>query len=291
MDEAITFHPSPPDPAKTLAGRDVDRFNEHGFGRPLDVPTGTEVAARVYFESLLARVCALKDDRRAYSLDGYHHRCRGIWEMARHPVILDYTSKTRSARISCAGRATTSASCRRPEHVPWHQDATCWPVRPTMTVTVWLAIDDVDDGNAPMQFLPGSHRLGEIEWEPAQGDAVLYQEVRGIDRFGTPVLKTLRAGQASIHTSTLPRGSDANDAITSARRRFGVALRYIPSRCGAVEPPRALKRCRIEPGALRRAVLRNAVVRRGDPGALATQRAASRGRRHEDPPLLPELTP
>ena len=164
MDEAIAFYPSAPARAKTLADTDVERFNERGFVRPLDVLTGTEVdAAREYFESLLARVRALKDGRNAYTLDGYHNRCRGIWDMARHPVILDYVEDLLGPDFVCWSSHYFCKLPGDPKRVPWHQDATYWPVRPTKTVTVWLAIDDVDEGNAPMQFLPGSHRLGEIE--------------------------------------------------------------------------------------------------------------------------------
>ena len=264
MIDAIAFYPSAPERAQTLAGSDVDHFNEHGFVRPLDVLTGAEVEdARGYFESLLARVRALKDGRNAYTLDGYHNRCRGIWEMARHPLILDYVEDLLGPDFVCWSSHYFCKLPGDPKRVPWHQDATYWPVRPTKTVTVWLAIDDVDEGNAPMQFLPGSHRLGEVKWEPAKGDTVLHQEVQGVDRFGAPVHNTLRAGQVSIHTSTLLHGSDAN---TSTRRRCGLALRYIPSSCGAVEHPSALKRRGLKPGTLRRAVLRNAVVCRGDPG-------------------------
>lgn len=54
MEEAIAFYPSAPARAKTLAGAEVERFNEHGFVRPLDALTGAEVdAARNYFLSLI----------------------------------------------------------------------------------------------------------------------------------------------------------------------------------------------------------------------------------------------
>ena len=33
---------------------------------------------------------------------------------------------------------------------------------PARTVTVWLAIDDADEENAAMRFIPGSHDKGEI---------------------------------------------------------------------------------------------------------------------------------
>jgi ectoine hydroxylase-related dioxygenase (phytanoyl-CoA dioxygenase family) len=101
-----------------------------------------------------------------------------------------------------------------------------------MTVTVWLAIDDVDSTNSPLEFIPGSHRRGAIEYVKAEGAAVLSQEVEDVARFGEPITNVLSAGQISIHTSTLLHGSEPN---RSDRRRCGLALRYIPSSCGAVK--------------------------------------------------------
>ena len=284
---SIAFYPSRPDRAKTLSPAQVDAFNRNGFVRPLKGLDAQETAAaRGYFETLLARVRALKDGRNAYTLDGYHNRCRGIWEIAQHPVILDYVEDLLGPDFVCW---SSHYFCKLPgdvKRIPWHQDATYWPVRPTKTVTAWLAIDDVGEDNAPMRFLPGSHRHGAIRWEPAAGPAVLYQEVKDIDRFGAPVANTLRAGELSIHASTLLHGSEPN---CSRRRRCGLALRYIPSDCGAIESEAALERRGLKAGTLRRAVLANAVVCRGAPGRLATQRRTGRRRCHDDPPALSGL--
>ena len=264
MDEAIRFYPSDAGCAKTRSRQQVQQFNDNGYLRPLDALTSAEVqTARAYFESLLARVQALKDGRNAYTLEGYHNRCRGIWDIAQHPVLLDYVEDLLGGDFVCWSSHYFCKLPGDPKRVPWHQDATYWPVRPTKTVAVWLAIDDVDVGNSPMQFMPGSHRQGALEWQPATGDTVLVQEVQDIQRFGEPVQNTLRAGQVSIHTSTLLHGSEAN---VSDRRRCGLALRYVPSDCTAIELPSALNRLGLKPGTLRQRVLNNAVACRGDPG-------------------------
>ena len=44
--------------------------------------------------------------------------------------------------------------------VPWHQDGPFWPVAPLASCTVWLALDKVDEENAAMRVIPGSH-LGD----------------------------------------------------------------------------------------------------------------------------------
>ena len=43
---------------------------------------------------------------------------------------------------------------------PSTRDAPYWPLVPQRTVTVWVAIYDVDEGNGAMQVLKGSHRHG-----------------------------------------------------------------------------------------------------------------------------------
>lgn len=261
MDDSIDFYPSLPGDGRTLTRRQVERFNADGFLRPLDALLAQEVdSARRYFDYLLARVRALKDGRNAYTLDGYHNRCAGIWDMARHPVLLDYVEDLLGPDFVCW---SSHYFCKLPgdaKRIPWHQDATYWPVRPTKTVTVWLAIDDVDEDNAPMRFIRGSHRLGRVPWRKADGDVVLYQEVAEAEGYGACVANTLRAGQVSIHASTLLHGSEAN---ASPRRRCGLALRYIPADCGVTARP---TRAGADPDRLKRAVLGNAVPCRGDPG-------------------------
>ena len=55
--------------------------------------------------------------------------------------------------------------CKMPHDsqiVGWHQDAGYWPLSPSKTVTVWLAIDDATVENGAMRFIAGSHHLGHL---------------------------------------------------------------------------------------------------------------------------------
>ena len=246
----LEFFAAPVEQAKTLSRAQVTEFNELGYISPLDALTPTEATAnRAYFDELLARVKAFDDGRNAYSIMGYQNHCKGIWDLAQHPSILDYVEDLLGPDFVCW---SSHYFCKLPQesmHVPWHQDASYWPVRPTKTVTVWLAIDDVDHANSPMRFIPGSHLLGGLEWRKATGDFVLHQEIPDAERYGRPYDNVLKAGQISLHASTLIHGSEPNQ---SARRRCGLTFRYIPSDCGVLA------------GAER--ILRDAVVCRGDPG-------------------------
>ena len=246
----IEFFPVAVPHTKTLSRAQVTQFNELGYISPLDALTPTEaIANRCYFDDLLARVKAYDDGRNAYSIMGYQNHCKGIWDLAQHPRILDYVEDLLGSDFVCWSTHYFCKLAQESKHVPWHQDATYWPVRPTKTVTAWLAIDDVDHANSPMRFIPKSHRLGGLEWRKAEGDFVLHQEIPDAQHYGQPYDNVLKAGQMSLHASTLIHGSEPN---RSTRRRCGLTFRYIPSHCGVLE------------GAER--VLRDAVVCRGDPG-------------------------
>jgi non-heme Fe2+,alpha-ketoglutarate-dependent halogenase len=118
--------------------------------------------------------------------------------------------------------------CKMPRDgktVSWHQDASYWPLTPSKAVTVWLAIDDADRGNACMRFIPGTHVLGALTYNLKETDDsnVLNQTVPGVEKYGEPVYVELKAGEASVHSDLLLHGSEAN---ASSRRRCGLTLRY-----------------------------------------------------------------
>jgi ectoine hydroxylase-related dioxygenase (phytanoyl-CoA dioxygenase family) len=46
---------------------------------------------------------------------------------------------------------------------PWHQDRPYWPMNGYDQLSCWMALDDVDERNGCMQFIPGSHLWGELE--------------------------------------------------------------------------------------------------------------------------------
>lgn len=250
MQQEIGFFPSQGDNLQSLTAAQVELFNERGYLSPLDALTPAETSASSsYFDNILETIRKMQDGRNAYSIMGYHNRCKGIWDLAMHPRILDYVADLLGPDIVCWSSHYFCKLAHDPKHVPWHQDATYWPVRPTKTITVWLAIDDVDSANAPMRFIPGSHRMGKAQWHVAEGDYVLPQEIPDATKFGEPIENILQAGQISIHASTLIHGSDKN---TSNRRRCGLTFRYIPSSCGVLGNAERL--------------LKDAIVCRGDHG-------------------------
>lgn len=222
----LRFHPVDPNRATTLSRPQAEHYNEHGFVSPLDV-FDTDRAAEVcaYVDWLIDAVLSADDNRNAYSINAYHLVCQGLWDLATDPRVLDLVEDILGPNLVCWGSHLFAKLPHDPKEVPFHQDAVYWPLTPSKTVTVWLAIDDVDAGNAAMQFVPASHREGALDHEVLglDGTRVLGRQVKDIDRWPDRFVNELRAGQASLHSDLLLHGSAAN---VSDRRRAGLTLRY-----------------------------------------------------------------
>src|SRR5436309_5353168 len=85
-----------------------------------------------------------------------------VHTLARHPAILDAIEDLIGPNILVY---TSTWFIKEPESAAiaaWHQDATYFGLRPYVHVAAWLALTDATAGNGCMEFLPGSHRLGEL---------------------------------------------------------------------------------------------------------------------------------
>jgi non-haem Fe2+, alpha-ketoglutarate-dependent halogenase len=228
LDEAtrdLAFRPCGVDLPSILTRPQIDHFNNQGYILPIDLFTATEISdIRSYFDDLLARVLA--DGKDQYSISTAHMKYGRVYDLLAEPRIIDCVSDLLGKDIIGWGSHFFCKMPRDGKTVAWHQDASYWPMTPSKTVTVWLAIDDADPDNACMRFLPASHTHGHLPYRESDAteNNVLNQTVEDAEaRFGAPVNVQLQAGQMSIHSDLLLHGSRANE---SDRRRCGLTLRY-----------------------------------------------------------------
>jgi hypothetical protein len=220
----LEFHPSTVTNPRVLTRAQIAHYNEHGYVMPVDVFDAQEIAAvRTFFDGVLART--LRAGRTSYSVVSAHMKYGAVYDLLTHPRTVALAKDILGEDVIAWG---AQFFCKMPgdgKIISWHQDASFWPLSPSKTVTLWLAIDDADRENACMRFIGGSHRLGHLTWRLSDDDeqSVLNQTVESPERFGPVVYDELRAGQVSLHSDLLLHGSDRND---SARRRCGLTLRY-----------------------------------------------------------------
>lgn len=219
----LSFRPAVAANARKLNAGQIARYNADGFLQPFDIFDATEIGdVRAYFDRLMDDM----GEAGAYGINCYQGRMAGIWDIATDTRILDLVQDIIGPDIICWASAVLSKRPHDPKQVPWHQDASFWSLSPARTVTVWLAIDDADELNSAMRFIPGSHDKGEIETSDMGADSVFHKGIADAERFGAPFTNSLKAGQISLHADMLLHGSLAN---ASDRRRCGLTLRYCPA--------------------------------------------------------------
>jgi len=224
IERDLRFHTMGVENPSTLTREQIDAFNRDGFLKGVRLFNENEIAAhRRYFDGLLERVIAAGGD--SYSISTAHLKYPEVYDLLAHPRIVALVKDLLGDNVIGWGSHFFCKMPRDGKRVSWHQDASYWPLTPSKTVTVWLAIDDSDTENACMRFIPGSHLYGHLTWRLSEDDEgnVLNQSVADAERFGDPVDDVLKAGEASIHSDLTLHGSEAND---SDRRRCGLTLRY-----------------------------------------------------------------
>ena len=103
---------------------------------------------------------------------------------------------------------------------PPHQDAYYIPLKPNEALTMWLALNDVDEENGCLRYIPGAHKKGI---RPHQASNI-YGFSQGITDFGKNDLEKEVAcpaaiGDLVIHHWSMVHRADPN---TSNRERWGL---------------------------------------------------------------------
>jgi len=111
---------------------------------------------------------------------------------------------------------------------PPHQDNYYFCLKPPQVLTIWLALDAVDEENGCLRYIPGSHRLGIRP----HGRTQTLGFSQGILDYGEAdyakeVAITAQPGDALIHHGNTIHRADANRSSTRQRRSFGVVCRGV----------------------------------------------------------------
>jgi ectoine hydroxylase-related dioxygenase (phytanoyl-CoA dioxygenase family) len=108
--------------------------------------------------------------------------------------------------------------------VGWHQDYSYWTrTKPVAHLTAWIALDDADQENGCVRYVPGSHQWNLLPKKNLANDmdAVLRILSEDQKREFKPIPNVLKAGQASFHHPLTLHGSYEN---RSARPRRGALV-------------------------------------------------------------------
>jgi len=149
-------------------------------------------------------------------------------ELAHHPAILDAVESLIGPDLL----VWMVELIVKPPHsegmLTMHQDVTYWGLDGIDgLVTAWVALSDVSKANGAMQFVRGSHRLGQLDHDDTFGENNMLSRGQQVAFEHDPVDEIaveLGAGQVSLHHGHMFHGSGPNN--TDAER-VGLVIRYI----------------------------------------------------------------
>jgi len=218
-----------------LTDEQMTQYHRDGYLQYGRILTDEELASiRDYFEDLLER---LPSGARPEHMNMPHVGDEFLLSFCSHPRILDVIERFIGPNIVLFASHFICKPKGDGKPVPWHQDATYWPLEPMKVMTLWLAIDDSTVENGCMRVIPGTHKLGPL---PHQGVSleqyVLDLELpQGAFDESQAVDVELKAGECSFHEPYLIHGSNPN---FSDKRRCGYTMRFMPVTTKLLKSPR-----------------------------------------------------
>ncbi|WNR45327.1 phytanoyl-CoA dioxygenase family protein [Paenibacillus roseipurpureus] len=111
---------------------------------------------------------------------------------------------------------------------PWHQDTPYWPINEAEKgmMSIWIALDDVNEQNGCMAFVPKSHKVGKLTSIDLANPQNIFDYVEGGQlNDQKPVVVPLKAGSCTFHNGLTFHYAHAN--VTDRPRR-ALAIIYMP---------------------------------------------------------------
>jgi non-heme Fe2+,alpha-ketoglutarate-dependent halogenase len=156
-------------------------------------------------------------------------------DLVRQEKILDAIQDLYGENLLCWTSNFFIKEGHDPTYVSWHQDSTYWGLSKPDVVTAWVALSESNKSNGAMEVVPATHLLDQIPHKDtfARNNALTRgQEVAVEVDQNLAIAIELLPGEMSLHHVRIIHGSPPN---RSARRRIGLAIRYMPTEVRQLE--------------------------------------------------------
>ena len=208
-----------------LTDRQVAFYREQGYLILEDVlPAAVVEAARAVIDEAVeaARPLTANDDR--YDLEPGHSLERPLvrrlknpdrhWpvfaDIVRSAAVLDRLEALVPVGIRLLGSKLNTKAARAGSPVEWHQDFAFHPHTNNDVLAIGLALDDMDEENGCLLYVPGSH-LGPVLDHHQDGVFVgAVSATRYAAEIGRAIPAVARAGSMVVHHGRMLHGSAPN---------------------------------------------------------------------------------
>jgi phytanoyl-CoA hydroxylase len=144
--------------------------------------------------------------------------------------MMDESEFTRLAEL-LLGRKTASRNMQffnKPARVglptPPHQDGYYWMITPCEGLTMWLALEDVDEENGCVRYATGSHLKGMRPHSRTHtlGFSQGIADFPNADDTATEVVMRAQPGDLLVHDAKTVHWADGNTSETRSRKAMGL---------------------------------------------------------------------
>ncbi|GAA3400140.1 phytanoyl-CoA dioxygenase family protein [Paenibacillus hodogayensis] len=222
---------------RMMTEEQLEFYRENGFVQVDDVFTAEEIdeLAGAMEEAMVSEgVNSIANGANNSSYSKVLNQKVNVWRD--HGIMSKYSLHARTADIA---RQLSGASGIRLFHdhalwkmpndskpTPWHQDMPYWPMNEPGALSVWIPVDDVDERNGCMMFVPGSHKVGKLTGISLTNPQNLFEFAQGTGiEERQPVVVPLKKGSCTFHHGLTFHYAHAN--LTDKPRRV-LAVIYMP---------------------------------------------------------------
>ena len=226
----LRFVPAPADapPPSLLTPEEVTSYNQQGFVLPAR-PLLSRAEARQHGDLWQSLYDNYGTKGNGFSINGFFKRFGECYDLVAHPNVVQLARDTLGTdHVSCWGAHYVCKLPYQEAELQYHQDGVLWPFSATRNCSIWVALDDVDEGNGATEFFAGSHLLGGLHRLRKEGDdhTILPSTLARLRAECPLVPACLQAGFGSVHsdlTAHLAMGPNP-----SGRRRLGITISFCP---------------------------------------------------------------
>ena len=212
---------------KFLSESQVEQYRRDGYIAPLRM--FSEDQAAEYRRELEAAEASMGGHLRAPCNTKFYLRYPWAHALATNARLLDAVEDLIGPDIMLYHNTAWLKGAGTDSYVSWHQDNTYFGHDPCEVLTAWIALSPATEETGCMQFLPGTHRLGQLALrDPDTGGANMLSSGATADfdvSSVSPVPIVLQPGEISIHHAFLIHGSSPN---RGRERRLGITFIYHP---------------------------------------------------------------
>ncbi len=201
--------------ATTLATSAVERFDRDGFAVAPHLITAEE-AARFRAAALAYADARMKTEPGQVfrQLCNVHPRDAVLKGLTFHPQVVAAVAELAQGRsMRLYHDQVLVKDPKNGQASEFHQDRPYWPLEPSHTVSIWIALDDCPRERGCMSFIPGSHRHSGTPLQVISFANDLFEKCPPLAWY-EQVVAPLQAGGATFHQGWTAHRAGPNESDT-----------------------------------------------------------------------------